>query len=112
MLREIKTLRILKYILMKDSKGYEIKSSKYWSNEYIPWGEENINTQKKMVKETHGYEVLQGKGCVTGEVIGGCIDVFPMINGTEIWPKKEEFKNKILLLETSEEQISPDLLLI
>lgn len=98
-------------ILFKDSTGYEIKSSEYWSKDYIPWGIENINKEKEMTKEEHGYEVLQGSGTITGEVIGGCIDVFPMVNGTSIWPKLDEWKDKILLLETSEEEIAPDTLL-
>ena len=98
-------------ILFKDSTGYEIKSSEYWSKNYIPWGIENINKEKEMIKEEHGYEVLQGSGTITGEVIGGCIDVFPMVNGTSIWPKLDEWKDKILLLETSEEEIAPDTLL-
>lgn len=98
-------------ILFKDSTGYEIKSSEYWSKDYIPWGIENINKEKEMTKEKHGYEVLQGSGTITGEVIGGCIDVFPMVNGTSIWPKLDEWKDKILLLETSEEEIAPDTLL-
>lgn len=98
-------------ILFKDSTGYEIKSSEYWSKNYIPWGIENINKEKEMTKEEHGYEVLQGSGTITGEVIGGCIDVFPMVNGTSIWPKLDEWKDKILLLETSEEEIAPDTLL-
>ena len=46
-------------------------------------------------------------GTFTGELLGGCTDVFPMMVGTKIWPKKEEWKNKILFLETSEEEIKP-----
>ena len=62
-----------------------------------------------MTKEEHGYEVLSGTGKATGQLLGGCIDVFPMVIGTEIWPTKSEWKDKILLLETSEEKPSPDL---
>ncbi len=98
-------------ILFKDSTNYEIKPSEYWSKDFIPWDEKNINKTKKMTKETHGYELLQGKGIVTGEVIGGCIDTFPMICGTSIWPAENIWNDKILLLETSDEKISPDLLL-
>lgn len=46
-------------------------------------------------------------GIFTGELLGGCVDVFPMMAGTNIWPKKEEWKNKILFLETSEDEIKP-----
>ena len=94
-------------ILFKDTKDYEIKSSQYWSDDFVTWSEENINVAKKLVKEEHGYEALSGRGVIKGELLGGCLDVFPMISGTEIWPKKDEWKNKILLLETSEEKIPP-----
>ena len=35
--------------------------------------------------------------------------MFPMIVGTEIWPEPDEWKGKILLLETSEEKPEPNL---
>ena len=46
---------------------------------------------------------------VTGRLLRGCLDAFPMVIGTEIWPTKSEWKDKILLLETSEEKPSPAL---
>ncbi len=97
-------------ILFKDSKGYSVLSSQYWSNDFVPWDIKNIAVSKKMVKEEHGYEILQGTGKATGKLLGGCIDVFPVINGTILWPSLDEWKDKILLLETSDEQISPFLL--
>lgn len=97
-------------ILFNNGMNYEIKSSDIWSNDFVPWGEENINIAKKTIKEEHGYETLQGFGVVSGKLLGGCIDVFPMAIGTEIWPTKDEWKDKILLLETSEEKPSPDLI--
>ena len=72
---------------------------------------ENINVARKLKKEEHHYEVLSGNGVVKGEILGGCIDVFPMMVATEIWPRLEEWKDKILLLETSEEKMPPDYLL-
>ena len=96
-------------ILFNDSKNYEIKSSEVWSNDFVSWKEENMNTAKKLIPENHSYETLQGKGIVTGQLLGGCIDVFPMAVGTEIWPSIDEWKEKILLLETSEEKPTPDL---
>lgn len=94
-------------ILFNDCKNYEIKSSEVWSSDYLEWNEKNINTSKKLIKELHGYEILQGNGVITGKLLGGCIDVFSMIVGTEIWPAKEEWKDKILLIETSEDRPNP-----
>lgn len=105
------TKEAVQNILFTDCKDYEIKSSKYWTNDFVPWDIKNINVSKKLLKESHGYETIQGSGLVTGKLLGGCIDVFPSIIGTEIWPNKEEWKGKILLIETSEEKISPEYLI-
>jgi muramoyltetrapeptide carboxypeptidase LdcA involved in peptidoglycan recycling len=98
-------------ILFSDCTDYEIDSSKVWSKDFIPWDEKNINKSKLLKNEEHGYEVIQGSGVIEGEVLGGCIDVFPMIVGTDIWPNKEEWHDKILLIETCEEKPSPDILI-
>ena len=103
------TKEAVENILFKDSENYEIKSSDIWSNDFVSWGEENINVAKKTIPEEHGYELLQGSGVVNGKILGGCIDVFPMMVGTEVWPSIQEWKDKILLLETSEEKPSPDI---
>ncbi|MBE6063397.1 MAG: LD-carboxypeptidase [Clostridium butyricum] len=103
------TKQAVENILFTDCKNYEIRPSEVWSNDFVFWKEENINKAKKLIPEEHGYETLQGGGIITGQLLGGCIDVFPMVIGTEIWPAKEEWKDKILLLETSEEKPSPDL---
>lgn len=105
------TKHAVENILFKDSKGYEIKSSDTWSNDFVPWKEENQNIEKKLIKEEHHYEVISGHGVIKGKLMGGCIDVFPMILETEIWPKKDEWKDKIMLVETSEEKMSPEYLL-
>lgn len=105
------TKNAVENILFKDSKGYEIKSSDTWSNDFVPWKEENQNIEKKLIKEEHHYEVISGSGVIKGKLMGGCIDVFPMILETEIWPKKDEWKDKIMLVETSEEKMSPEYLL-
>ena len=101
------TKEAVKNILFNECENYEIKSSEIWSSDYLDWDEKNINISKKLIKELHGYEILQGSGVITGKLLGGCIDVFPMIVGTEIWPTKEEWKDKILLIETSEDRPNP-----
>lgn len=98
----------VKNMLFKDTRGYQIKSSPLWSKDHLDWDEKNINIQRKMEKDIHGYEVLQGRGIVRGHLLGGCIDVFMMCNGTEIWPSLEQWENAILFIETSEDKPSPD----
>jgi muramoyltetrapeptide carboxypeptidase LdcA involved in peptidoglycan recycling len=103
------TENAVKDLLFNPSDNYEIKKCDYWTNELIPWCEENINKDKTRLKDEKGYEVIQGSGRVTGELLGGCLDALPMYIGTEVWPTLEEWKGKILFLETSEDKPDPEL---
>lgn len=93
----------------------EIKCSDFCSYEKdkIWWMEENQNVPTPRYPNT-GYEIVQGTGKATGELLGGCIDVFLNLLGTSLWPTLEEWKGKFLLLETSEvdtsEQVFTDIL--
>jgi len=102
------TAEAVKAVLFEDTTGYEIKPSPEWSDDFIPWCEENKNIQKLMKPDLHGYEILQGKGKAVGHLLGGCIDVFTMVIGTEIFPTVEQWKDAILFIETSEDRPSPD----
>ena len=103
------TENAVKNILFNDSKGYEIPSCEYWSDDRVSWSEENMEHKRETRPEEHHYEVLSGSGIITGELAGGCLDVFPMIVGTEIWPEADEWNGKILLVETSEDKPEPAL---
>lgn len=96
-------------VLFQDTTQYSACSSPMWSSDYVPWDENHIHIGKKMQPELHGYEILQGSGTVTGHLLGGCIDVFSMIIGTEIWPTLEQWKGAILFIETSEDKPSPSI---
>lgn len=102
------TIDAIKNILFDANPQYEIKKCNYWTNEHIEWCEENVNKQKEKLIDKKGHEILQGTGTVQGKLLGGCIELLDMINGTKIWPSLAEWKNKILFIETSEEKPSPD----
>lgn len=102
------TAEAVKAVLFGDTAGYEIISSPLWSDDHVSWKEAHIHTQKQMKPDTHGYEVLQGQGTVEGHLLGGCIDVFPIVTGTELFPTPEQWKGAILFFETSEDKPSPD----
>lgn len=101
------TENAVRELLFEAKENYEIKKCDYWTNEHIHWCEENMNKAKTRIKDEKGYEVIQGSGKVTGKLLGGCLDAFPIYNGTEVWPKLEEWKDKILFLETSEDMPDP-----
>lgn len=99
----------VKKLLFEDSCHYKIESSPLWTKDFVPWEEKNIHIGKTMIKDEHGYEVLQGRGKVQGHLLGGCLDAFVMYIGTPVWPDLDSFKGAILFLETSEDRPSPDL---
>ena len=70
----------------------------------------------------HGFELLQGEPVFSGKILGGCIDsMYDVFNGDRyadmpvlcrkygLFPAAEEWKGRILLLESSEEKPSPQL---
>lgn len=105
------TKKAVEDLLFGTWEEYELRPSPEWSDDYILWDESNINTPHSLKKDRHGYEILNGKGTVKGHLLGGCIDVFMMANGTSIWPALNEWKDAILFFETSEEKPSPGFVL-
>lgn len=103
------TEEAIRNILFNDSTNYKILPSSHWSDDFVPWHEDNIRIDKKLKTDIRGYEVLQGNGIVEGHLLGGCLDVFMMCIGTEIWPSINEWKDAILFIETSEDKPSPDI---
>lgn len=103
------TKKYIKEVLFENKKNITITSSSEWTSEFLDWCNEKYDSQKrKMNLEEHGYEIIQGDSNFEGELLGGCLDVFAMFIGTSIWPQRDEWKNKILFLETSEDEVSPD----
>ena len=95
-------------ILFSDEPFGVVYPCEKFTDDYIPWTEENQNISKNM-KPNQGYMLLQGKGKVQGRLIGGCMDVLEFTKGTDLFPDKKYFDGAILFLETSEETPSPDL---
>lgn len=97
----------------------EIRPSPVWYEERSSFGIDQIGTPLKSHPD-HGFELLQGNPVFTGEILGGCIDsMYDMFNPGryadmpllcqkyELFPKPEDWAGKILLLESSEEKMSP-----
>ncbi|WP_371068617.1 S66 peptidase family protein [Sediminibacillus sp. JSM 1682029] len=85
----------------------EIKPAKQWTSERLEWTEENKHKRRNL-RPDKGYELLQGKGCVQGRLIGGCIDVLEFAKQTPLWPDKEYWEDSILFFETSEDKPEPE----
>lgn len=103
------TTHYINSVLFNPTPKLPINPSPVWTSEYLDWAiPENNEIARSMVQDNRGFELLQGCGVVKGKLLGGCIDVFPMIIGTKLWPSPDEWNNTILFIETSEEHPTPN----
>lgn len=112
-----------KYFLkLFDSNNiFKIESSPIWYENRKSYDKSQIGIKRISHKEKYGYEVLNGNGIVTGKLFGGCIDsIYDLLTGERykeeniiaerynLFPTLEEWSDKVLFLETSEETPSSD----
>lgn len=105
------TKRALENAFFAPTPTFEIVSSpqcSYVDNKLL-WNEQNRDKRRVTEPETIGHECLQGTGKVRGELLGGCAEVFVELMGTSIFPAREDWRGKILLLEVSDEDAGSEL---
>lgn len=99
-----------------------IESSPIWYDERTDFSLQALGTSRIERLENRGYEVLMGKGKIHGKLLGGCLeslydgytgDRYPeqktIYEKYQLMPSLDEWKGKILFIETSEERPTPDL---
>lgn len=97
----------------------EVKPSKLWYEGRSEFGVDQIGTPLKQHLDC-GFGLLQGNSVFSGEILGGCIDsIYDFFHGDRyadmpilckkygLFPAAEDWAGKILLLESSEEKMSP-----
>ncbi|MBC8173790.1 MAG: LD-carboxypeptidase, partial [Chitinophagales bacterium] len=87
--------------------GQILPNTSGWASEKVDWADITSATQKRKLTETTGWNFLQGSGIVEVKLIGGCVEVLEFLKATEYWFEPNEWNNKILFLETSEETLPP-----
>lgn len=98
----------------------EIISSEIWYQERTDFSREAVGTERISHKEEHGFELLQGKECFEGRLLGGCLEsLYDILTTTRyedekavcekygLFPGIEEWKGKIIFIETCEEKPVP-----
>ncbi len=106
--------------LLRTGTIREIHPSEVWYQSRSDFGIESVGSQMPSFKN-QGFELLQGSGTFSGEILGGCIDsIYDVFNSDRytdspdvcrkygLFPSPEDWKGKILLLESSEEQPTPE----
>lgn len=97
----------------------EILSSPIWYEE--PTDFSVVGKERISHEEARGYEVLQGEGTFSGRLLGGCLeslydilvsnryeDEKALCEQYGIFPSLEEWKGKVLFIETCEEKPTPE----
>lgn len=105
----------------KPVKEWIIRPGEYWYEERTDFSSAAVGTDRVSHREERGYELLQGAGIFSGELLGGCLDsLSDMLTGDRypeekaviekyrLFPSAEEWEGKILFIETSEECPEPD----
>lgn len=100
----------------------QVVSSEIWYEERTDFSAAALGTERIFHTENRGYEVIQGSGVFRGRLLGGCLEsLFDILTSTRypdqkeiceryrIFPELKEWKGKILFIETSEEQPTPEL---
>ncbi|PIF05450.1 MAG: LD-carboxypeptidase [Draconibacterium sp.] len=88
-------------------RGVIKSNTQGWTSERLEWGEpQNQNIARKLEKP-EGWKFLQGTEKVTGELLGGCLEVLEVLKDTPLWVQPQGWKGKILFLEPSESMMPP-----
>lgn len=79
-----------------------------WTAEPIEWLSPSLIKKRRKLNPSRDWNYLQGSGKVRGRLLGGCMEVLELLKGTAYWPEKEEWKECVLFLETSDETPPPE----
>ena len=98
----------------------EIRPSDVWYESRTEFSLEQVGVPL-VSHPNRGFELLQGAPVFSGKILGGCIDsLYDCFNGVrypdmpelcrkyQLFPAAEDWRGRILLLESSEEQMPPD----
>lgn len=107
--------------LINNGRIKEIYPSDVWYNEREDFSEKSIGISMEE-HQNRGFELLRGNTKFEGQVLGGCLEtIFDIFDNSRyedtvylcqkynLFPSLNEWENKILLLETSEERPKPEL---
>lgn len=101
----------------------EICPSPVCYEERKDFSEAALGTERTAHEDPKGFEILQGSGHFRGKLLGGCAEsIYDALSGTRygdekeicekygLFPDREEWRGKILFIETCEEKPAPELL--
>lgn len=106
----------------EDFSGRKIIPSEVWYEERRDFSRNAIGMERIAHREERGFELLQGAGVFEGKLLGGCLEsLYDVLTSNRypdqkavcekygLFPNVEEWRDKILFIETCEEKPAPEL---
>ena len=102
-------IKDLQQNLFDSAASNEIRpNTKGWTSERLAWDDPANQAIKRKLNPCEKWTFLQGQSTVRGTLLGGCIEVLEFLKDTPVWVQPEDWKGKIMFLETSEVMMKPD----
>ena len=79
-----------------------------WTSQHLDWANPKNQEIARKLEPNSGWRFLQGNGNVDGQLLGGCLDVLEFLKDTSFWIAPNDWKGKIMFIETSEAKMAPD----
>ncbi|MEF2279963.1 S66 peptidase family protein [Deinococcus sp. YIM 134068] len=93
--------------LVDEPRPFELSPAPEWTAGGPDWADESLQEVRRPFQPGDGWVWLQGEMPAEGHLMGGCLEVLDMLNGTPGWPSPDLWRGAVLALETSEDVPPP-----
>ncbi|CAM3943016.1 S66 peptidase family protein [Deinococcus marmoris] len=101
------TVAGIRRALVDKPQPFDLSPAPEWTQHFSDWGDETLQEIRRPFAPGDGWQWLQGGAAAQGHLIGGCLEVLDMLNGTPGWPAPRLWEGAVLALETSEDVPTP-----
>lgn len=93
--------------LVEEPRPFDLAPAPEWTEFRVEWEDETLQEVRRSFQPGDGWAWLQGDVPAGGHLMGGCLEVLDMFNGTPGWPERDLWTGAVLALETSEDVPPP-----
>ncbi|MDV6374330.1 S66 family peptidase [Deinococcus arenicola] len=101
------TVQGIRRALVDQPQPFDLSPAPEWTEHSSDWEDESLQEVRRPFQPGDGWQWLQGSAPAQGHLMGGCLEVLDMLNGTPGWPAPELWRGAVLALETSEDVPTP-----
>jgi muramoyltetrapeptide carboxypeptidase LdcA involved in peptidoglycan recycling len=90
-----------------EDRPFDLRPAPEWTAGGADWADERAQEVRRSFEPGDGWVWLQGEAPAEGHLLGGCLEVLDMLNGTPGWPAPDLWSGAVLALETSNDVPPP-----